>query len=71
MIIYTITGVKSMGKTDSERLQRWRKKEMAKGRKNISFLLSVEATEKLDRIQERTRKSIAQIIERLLLGKSK
>lgn len=58
-----------MGKTDSERLQRWRKKEMAKGRKNISVLLSTAATEKLDSIQTRTGESIADIIERLLLGK--
>ena len=58
-----------MGKTDLERLQRWRKKEMAKGRKNVSVLLSLEATEELDNIQTRTGESIANIIERLLLGK--
>ena len=59
-----------MGKTDTERLQRWRKKEMAKGRKNISVLLSTAATEKLDGIQTRSGESIAAVMERLLLGKS-
>lgn len=46
-----------MGKTDGDR-------------KNISVLLSIEATEKLNNIQTRTGENISQIIERLILGKA-
>ena len=55
--------------TNTERVRRWRHKERAKGRKFVSFLLSLEATKKLRDIQGRTGESISQIIERLLLGK--
>jgi len=58
-----------MGKTDAERLQRWRDKGRAEGRKNISVLLSIDATKKLADIQGRTGESISGIVERLLLGK--
>ena len=67
MNIIIITGGKSM--TNTERVRRWRHKERAKGRKFVSFLLSLEATKKLRDIQGRTGESISQIIERLLLGK--
>ena len=58
-----------MGKTDAERLKRWRQRELAKGRKSISFMLSCEATSKLKSIQLRTGETISGVIERLLLGR--
>ena len=58
-----------MGKTDAVRLQKWRDKARAEGRKSISIMLSGEATAKLKAIQTRTGESITGVIERLLLGR--
>lgn len=57
-----------MSKTDKERFKRWREKQKARGRKHISLILSLEATDKLNRERDRTGESIAQIINRLLLN---
>jgi len=57
-----------MGKTDGERLKRWRQNQKAKGRRHISFMLSLEATEALDKIQTETGESVAGVFDRLTQG---
>jgi hypothetical protein len=57
-----------MSMTDAERYKKWRKKQKARGRKQIGFLLSLEATDKLNRERDRTGKSIAEIINRLIVN---
>ena len=51
----------------SQRSMSGRSRERQKGRKHINFVLSPEATEKLNAIQNQTGDSIAKIIDRLII----
>lgn len=51
----------------SQRSMSGRSRERQKGRKHINFVLSPEATEKLNAIQDETGDSIVNIIDRLII----
>ncbi len=51
----------------SQRPRSGRSRERQKGRKHISIVLSPEATEKLNAIQDQTGDSITKIIDRLII----
>ena len=58
-------------KTDRERRERWRKKKLAEGNKQIQLMITPEAQKVLKREKERTGEPFVQIINRGIINLAK
>ena len=58
-------------KTDRERRERWRKKKLAEGNKQIQLMITPEAQKVLKREKERTGEPFVQIINRGIINLEK
>jgi hypothetical protein len=58
-------------KTDRERRERWRKRKLLKGCKQIQFMITPEAQKVLKREKERTGEPFVQIINRGIINLEK
>jgi hypothetical protein len=57
-----------MGKSNTERFKKWRKKQVSLGGKQLSVMISRDAAKNLNDERARTGESIAKIIERVLMN---
>ena len=58
-------------KTDRERRERWRKRKIAEGNKQIQLMITPEAQKVLKRKKERTGEPFVQIINRAIINLEK
>ena len=63
-----MTTLKQRREGDKRRVQEWRKRQINKGKKGLSIMISLEAYQVLKDLKEKTGESNAAVVERALLA---